>query len=383
MRLAFVVLATAGGAGVLVYVLGHVLLEEGEGDEPPIRPTTPRRAFGFALVVAGVLVLLRAAGVWFADSLTWSVGLAAVGSAVVWTRAREDERVRWRESLERAVGRRALPDLASLSRIRLSVGAILLLAGVIAFLANIDLAAAPEVLLASAVTVIGVALVVGPWLQQLGRQVADERRERIRSQERADMAAHLHDSVLQTLALIQRAGSPEEMTRLARGQERELRSWLFGRAPDDAPTRLGQAMEDAAGRVEDRYGVKVEVVLAGDVDLDEHLLALVDAASEAMANAGKHAGVQAVDVFVEVDANVVEVFVRDEGKGFDPAAVDADRRGLSESIRGRMQRHGGTATIQSTPGEGTEVELRLPLASQPAPHDPDASDPDPTPPEPS
>ena len=257
------------------------------------------------------------------------------------------------------------PDLASLSRIRLSVGAILLLAGMGTFLVTIDLSAAPEVILASLVTIIGVALVIGPWFQALGRQLADERRERIRSEERADMAAHLHDSVLQTLALIQRSGSPEEMSRLARGQERELRAWLFGRRPDDAATRLGQAIQDAAGLVEDRYGVKVEVVLAGDVALDEHLHAMVEAAREAMANAAKHAEVDRVDVFVEVEPDRVEVFVRDEGVGFDPTAVPEDRRGLVESIRGRMQRHGGTATIESVPGEGTEVELHLPLDPSP------------------
>ncbi|AXV07223.1 putative two-component system sensor kinase [Euzebya pacifica] len=387
VRLVLVVLATAGGAGVLLYALGHVLLPEPSVDPEsaetaPVRTGTVRHAVALGLITAGVLVLLRALGVWFADSLTWSVGLAAIGSAVVWTRASEEEKVRWRHAMDRAVGDRVMPDLASLSRIRLSVGAILLLAGMATFLVTIDLSAAPEVILASLVTIIGVALVIGPWFQALGRQLADERRERIRSEERADMAAHLHDSVLQTLALIQRSGSPEEMSRLARGQERELRAWLFGRRPDDAATRLGQAIQDAAGLVEDRYGVKVEVVLAGDVALDEHLHAMVEAAREAMANAAKHAEVDRVDVFVEVEPDRVEVFVRDEGVGFDPTAVPEDRRGLVESIRGRMQRHGGTATIESVLGEGTEVELHLPLdPSPPVASDAvaDAADDDPDP----
>lgn len=362
IRIALVVLATAGGAGLALYALAHGLLPERTRNAAGSSERSARRALGVALITAGILVILRGVGIWFADSLTWSVGLAGLGSAVVWTRAGESERIRWRASLQHAVGRRQIPDLAGINRLRLSLGLLLVLIGMITFLISADVAAATDVIVAALVTLIGMALVVGPWLQELGRQVTDERRERIRSEERADMAAHLHDSVLQTLALIQRAESPEEMTLLARGQERELRSWLFGRRPDEQATRLGQAVEDVAGRVEDRYGVKVDVVLAGDVALDDDLWALVRAANEAMTNAAKHAGVPRVDVFVEVDALAANVFIRDEGTGFDPAAVDRDRQGLSQSIVGRMRRHGGTAQILAAPGQGTEVELRLPLS---------------------
>ncbi len=359
IRLATVVLATAGGVGIILYGAARLLVPVGPVGIPA-RPPLARRALAVALIVTGDLILLKAMGLWFADSLTWSVALAAAGSAVVWTRAAEEERDRWRGSMQRVLGEGRLPDLRSVGRIRLTIAGVLFVTGAVTFLIAVDLQVAPDVVMASLVTMIGIGLVVGPWLQQLGRQVGEERRERIRSEERADMAAHLHDSVLQTLALIQRAGSPEEMTRLARGQERELRAWLFGRRPDQGATLLGELITDFAGRVEDRYGVAVEVVGAGDLPLRPDLQAMAEAAGEAMANAAKHAGVARIDVFVEVDAAHARVFVRDEGKGFEQAHVPGDRRGLAESIVGRMRRHGGDAIVQSAPGEGTEIELVLP-----------------------
>jgi signal transduction histidine kinase len=367
VRLALVVLATAGGAGGVLYVAAWLWLPaESSTGAVPRRTPSARHALAVACLVAGTLLLLRAAGAWWSDSLTWSIALAAAGSGVVWTQASEGERAQWRAALAKAVGERALPDAALMGPIRPVIGACLVLAGVVTFFLSSsviagDAGALIDVLVASAVTLVGGALVLGPWLARLGGQVADERRERIRSEERAEMAAHLHDSVLQTLALIQRAETAEEVRRLARGQERELRTWLFGRSPDDAPTRLGQAVQDLAGRVEDRFGLPVDVVLAGEVPLDADLLALAEAAGEAMANAARHSGAAGVDVFVEVEPDLVTVFVRDEGVGFDPDAVGRDRRGLSHSIIDRVQRHGGRAAIHSEPGEGTEVELSMPL----------------------
>lgn len=368
VRLSFVVLATAAGAGALLYVGLLVWLPEASDDAPVAREEpTARHALAMGLIAAGLLLLLRAAGVWLTDSLVWSVGLAALGSGVVWTRAAEEERVRWHAVLSKAVGDRALPDIRSFGPIRLVIGACLMLAGAVIFFANSALlsggiTAIADIVVASVVTLGGVGLVLGPWLQRQGSQLAQERRERIRSEERADMAAHLHDSVLQTLALIQRADSQEEVRRLARGQERELRNWLFGRSPEDAPTKLGQAVQDLAGRVEDRFGVPVDVVLAGDMSLDEDLAALAEAAGEAMANAARHSGADRVDVFVEVDPDSVTIFVRDEGIGFNAAGIADDRRGISHSIHERMDRHGGSAMIHSEPGEGTEVELTIPLS---------------------
>jgi signal transduction histidine kinase len=194
----------------------------------------------------------------------------------------------------------------------------------------------------------------------------DERRERVRAEERADMAAHIHDSVLQTLALIQRSSDdPPEVRRLARVQERELRAWLFeDRVPGslDAPAlaTLATGVRATALAVEESHRVTVEVVVVGDCALDESVRALLAAGREAMVNAAKWSGAPTVSVFAEVEGERVSLFVRDRGVGFAPALVAEDRRGIAESIRARMQRHGGSAEIRSTPGEGTEVALSVP-----------------------
>jgi signal transduction histidine kinase len=188
------------------------------------------------------------------------------------------------------------------------------------------------------------------------RGLAAERAERVRSQERAELAAHLHDSVLQTLALMQkRADDPREVAALARRQERELRAWLNGRRPDEAS--LAAALEAAAQEVEDDHGVPIDVVTVGDVPLGERSAALVAAAREALVNASKFAGPEPISLYAEVEGDRIEAFVRDRGPGFDPAAVPEDRRGVRESIVGRMERHGGRATVHAAPGQGTEVEL--------------------------
>jgi signal transduction histidine kinase len=174
------------------------------------------------------------------------------------------------------------------------------------------------------------------------------------------MAAHLHDSVLQTLALIQRAPAEREMVTLARTQERELRAWLYGRAPTQAGARLRDAIDAMAGRVERDQQAKVEAIVVGDADLDEHARALVSAAGEATLNAARHSGSTEVSVYVEVEGEAISAYVRDHGSGFDPAGVAADRRGIADSIVGRMERHGGTAVVNSRLGAGTEIVMRLP-----------------------
>jgi signal transduction histidine kinase len=208
------------------------------------------------------------------------------------------------------------------------------------------------------VTVVGVAVITGPWWVGLVTQLGAERRERIRSQEREDLAAHLHDSVLQTLALIQRnAESPREVVRLARGQERELRDLLYGTRPTSG--RFADVLRAAAAEVEDAYAVTIEVVAVGDCDLDEELAALCLAAREAMVNAAKHAGVNELTVYAELEEDAVSVFVRDRGVGFDPETVEVDRHGVRDSILSRVERHGGTAEIRSDE-TGTDVRLRMP-----------------------
>jgi signal transduction histidine kinase len=200
---------------------------------------------------------------------------------------------------------------------------------------------------------------------RLARQLGEERRERIRSEERAEVAAHLHDSVLQTLALIQRSGQRDRMVALARSQERELRAWLYGRRRPAEPgvdNVLTAALDDMASRIERRHEVPVEVVTVGDCSIDERNQAVVDATAEAVQNAAKHAEAPAVSVYAEVDHEAIRVFIRDQGRGFKPTAVPADRRGIADSIRGRIARYGGTAVITSQPGEGTEVKLWMPRA---------------------
>jgi signal transduction histidine kinase len=189
--------------------------------------------------------------------------------------------------------------------------------------------------------------------------LAGERSERIRSEERAEMAAHLHDSVLQTLALIQkRSTEPGEVGSLARGQERELRNWLYGAANLDADTLAG-ALEEVCADIEDRQRVEIELVTVGDCPLDANIGALVAATREAITNAAKFSGADKVSVYGELQGQDVRVFVRDRGVGFDPEAVEEDRKGLRESIIGRMRRHGGDAFVRSSPGNGTEIELSV------------------------
>ena len=215
---------------------------------------------------------------------------------------------------------------------------------------------------AAVILVVGL-IVVGPWFVRLARSLSFERAARIREQERAEVAAHLHDSVLQTLALIQtRSGDSAAVATLARRQERELRRWLFERPGSRAGDSVKTALEMAAGEVEELHGVPIEVVIVGDGAVDTRLDALVQAAREAMTNAAKFAGSERVDLYAEVEPARVEVFVRDRGVGFDPSAISPDRRGVRDSIFGRMQRHGGRAAVHSAPGEGTEVDLVMELA---------------------
>jgi signal transduction histidine kinase len=234
------------------------------------------------------------------------------------------------------------------------------LAGAVTFIVTSDsFATLGAVGTAVIVTAAGAALLLGPWVLRLWRELDSERRERIRQEERAEVAAHLHDSVLQTLALIQRrSSSPDETTQLARRQERELRAWLYGER-DPAQNTLAGALEAVADGVEADHAVTVDVVTAGDCPLDDRLRAMVEATRESVVNAAKHAGVREVSVFAEVNGPVVTAYIRDRGRGFDPAAVNGDRRGIAESIKGRMERHGGTATVSSAPGDGTEVVLEM------------------------
>jgi signal transduction histidine kinase len=352
VRLLRVALTLTQGVGLAVYAVFWVFLRQQDG--PSVRED--RRAFArmaALLVLLGVSMAVLGRLDLVPGGRTAPALLATVaGIAVVWHQADAAQRARWRSTATGARG----------GYLRVGAGALLLVAGLVGFLATRgELSNARTGLLSTIVVVGGLALLSSPWWVALTSDLREERTARIRSQERAEVAAHLHDSVLQTLALIQKAsGSPAEVTRLARSQERELRHWLYA-ARDDEGT-LASALEQAAVQVEDVLAVPVEVVVVGDCPLDDRVAALVAAAKEAVVNAAKHSGAPSVDVYAEVEPAQVSVFVRDRGRGFEPDAVPADRHGIVGSIVGRMERNSGTATVRSTPGQGTEVRLELPRA---------------------
>jgi signal transduction histidine kinase/phage shock protein PspC (stress-responsive transcriptional regulator) len=366
VRAAFVLLAVAGGSGVGLYIVAWLMSHDPAGATaapwPPPRATS-RRLLALGLIVAGGLMILREVGVWFGDTLVGPLSLAVVGSALIWVRSDEGDRARWSRMgrrLPASTVEAVLAGPASLPRI--AGGALLVVGGMSVFLiAHRTLTVAGTALLAVVVTAAGLGLILGPWIYRLARTAAAERRERIRSEERAEMAAHLHDSVLHTLALIQRAEAPPEVVSLARRQERELRAWLNGRVEEEGAESLGAAVDGLAARVEREHAVAVDAVVVGDRPVDERLRAVVLACQEAALNAARHSGAPRVSVYVEAEPEAITAYVRDQGRGFDPAAVPADRHGIAESIRGRILRLGGTAVVTSTPGVGTEVQLRVPV----------------------
>jgi signal transduction histidine kinase len=324
VRLTFALLSFAGGAGIAAYGGAWLAIPTETGAPPSPR----RRLLGFvALAIAGAIALR---GFGFSDSLIWPAALCGAGILL-------------------ARGRSGAPVV---------VGLTLAAVGVILFVDQNATANGRGAAFESSAVAIALLLVLGPWAWRLAAERDAERTARIRSQERSEMAARVHDSVLQTLALVQReAGDPRRVASLARRQERELRSWLYPDPRTDG-AGLASAMDAAAAEVEELHGVPVELVRTGDVPLDDRVEALVLAAREAMANAAKHSGADQISTFLDVGEDEIAIFVRDRGSGFDPEAVPAGAHGIAESIRGRMNRAGGTATLTSSP-DGTEVELRL------------------------
>jgi signal transduction histidine kinase len=359
VRVGFIAAAAAGGLGLALYLLGWAVMPGEDGSTAPLERIAGRRetwlvVAGMVLLALAALLLLRRWGIWFSDAVVWPVILAAAGGALMWRQSTADAPDEPRQPVARAAPRALQLPRDAMGRVL--VGAALVVGGGLVFLwLNDALQPARDVLLAVVVVVVALTLILAPWWLRLVRGLTAERTERIRSQERAEVAAHLHDSVLQTLALMQkRVDDPREVAALARRQERELRAWLNGRrAAGDETVAL--ALESAAAEVEEAHGVPIEVVAVGDAPLDERATALVAAAREAMVNAAKFAG--PVALYAEVEPERIEVFVRDRGPGFDPADVPPDRRGVSESIVGRMERNGGHAVVHSAPGEGTEIEL--------------------------
>lgn len=360
VRIAFVVLSFAGAVGVVAYLVAWALsLDPGDPRAPRAKESAPTQSTAFGAIVFGSVLLLREVGLWLGDAVGIPLLIAAVGGAFVYVAPGRERRPRFGRGVLGLHGRSNRPSLTNLL-----IGGALVVGGVVWFLTiNRSFQGIYAVLLAVAITTAGLAVVFGPWVYRLANQLGEERRDRIRSEERSELAAHLHDSVLQTLALIQRnASSPRTMASLARRQERELRAWLYGQPTLDGVRRttFDQFLED----IEDAHGVSIDTVVVGDFPSNEQTQAVALACREAATNAARHSGVDEISVYVEREPNQITAFVRDRGKGFDPKAIGDGRRGIADSIRRRIQRHGGTVSITSAPGEGCEVQITMPLAQR-------------------
>ena len=384
VRLVFIGLITADGLGALLYAAFWFFVPLGVGgvdDRRPPSPVTteispdarrkrvarkPDRGQILALILMVVVSLTFVSSVKLDDgtkAYLIPAVLVAAGVALVWRQADNARRARWVE-----VGRRR----RTLTLLRAAAGVLLVTAGVSAiFVLQGSAAHLGSVLQAALAVLVGIALLAGPYLVRMSQDLSEERLMRIRAQERAEVAAHVHDSVLHTLTLIQRnAENVGEVRRLARAQERDLRAWLYkpegtGKDEEEEPDTLAEAVRHNAAEVEDKHGVPIEVVVVGDCPLDERIGAQMQAAREAMVNAAKYGGEGgAVQVYAEVEGKTVFVSVRDRGPGFDLDAIPADRMGVRQSIIGRMERHGGTARLRAAPDGGTEVELEMERAEK-------------------
>ncbi|MGY0024430.1 ATP-binding protein [Streptomyces sp. YJ-C3] len=381
VRLVFVGLFMADGLGALLYAAFWFFVPLGVGGVGTDRPSvlaTETSSDGRRRLVARrpdkgqilALLLMVVVAMIFVQNVNLTGNtkayliptvLVGAGVALVWRQADNARRARWAE-----VGRRK----RTLSLARSAAGVVLVGAGVTGiFVTQGATEHLGSILQAALAVLVGIALLSGPYLIRMTQDLSEERLMRIRAQERAEVAAHVHDSVLHTLTLIQRnADSPAEVRRLARAQERDLRAWLYKPAAAENPQEpetVAEAVKRNAAEVEDKHGVPLEVVVVGDCPLDDGLSAQMQAAREAMVNAAKYGGEGgAVQVFAEVEGDEVFVSVRDRGPGFDLDAIPADRMGVRESIIGRMERNGGTARLRAVPDGGTEVELTMKRAEK-------------------
>jgi signal transduction histidine kinase/phage shock protein PspC (stress-responsive transcriptional regulator) len=373
VRIALVVLLGFNGLGLMLYaVFWAVVPQEVPNGEPPARRNLgallPFAAIGLGVVLLSELLGKNSGGVF--GTAGWLIAVIAVGAGVIWHQSDPSRRGNWAESASQVPFVAAV--VAESDRrsflFRFIGGGVLVAVGIIGIVAVYagtgNLASVLNGVVFALVGLVGVGVVVAPLLWRTFNQLRTEREGRIREQERAEVAAMIHDQVLHTLALIQRNSTDiKEVQRLARGQERSLRNWLY--KPAASPTeRFAAALEQAAAEVEDTYAISVETVVVGDTDCDDRVAALVAASREALVNAARHAGVETVSLYAEVEADELSVFVRDRGAGFDIDQVEESRHGVRGSIIGRMKRHGGRAEIRSTPGEGTEVRLTMPASRE-------------------
>jgi len=368
VRLGFVLAAIFSGFGIAVYIVMWLILPaDGDAESIASRAVHDWRGIVLALSLVPLVVLTvalgTALGVGWASGLAVPVGIGAGGAILLWRNVGSEER-RMVAPLVRPLDRLGLTGRGSWRTlvVRAVVGLVLVGGGAYLLSSN---HATLRPLEGVGLVVGGAVVVFGPWWLRVARDLVDERQGRALAEERADMAARLHDSVLQTLALIQRrSDQPGQVVKLARAQERELRSWLFdGRAPggaEDDDVMLSEAVHRIEREVEDLHEVAVDAVVVGDCGLDDELRSLVAAGREATVNAAKWSGAPVVSLFVEVEPDEVSMFVRDKGVGFDLENVGADRRGVAQSIVARVERHGGKAEVRSAPGDGTEVGLHMP-----------------------
>jgi signal transduction histidine kinase len=362
-----------GGWAVPFYFIAWLLIPA-RGAGASIGSKARHDSSGVALAIgAGSLlaVFLLLAGVLndaAIEAYIWPQVVSVACLTLIWRNAPEAEQAAMRhlvEPLESLGGGKARRATA----LRLTASVVLIGAGAGWLLTSHANLALLRPLTGVLLVAAGIVLLLGPWWLRIARDLVLERQARARAEERADMAARVHDSVLQTLALIQRrADNPQQVVQLARAQERELRSWLFeGRTPGETDATLfADGIRQIQRDVEARHGVPVEVVTVGDCPLNDDLGALLAAAGEATVNAAKWSGAGVISLYAEVEPDQVEVAVRDRGKGFDPDAVPGDRKGLAESIHGRMTRHGGSVAVQSAIGEGTKVTLKMPRTAEAA-----------------
>ena len=373
VRIVFVLVALIpSGFFVPLYVVGWLLIPAaGEDSSIASRARSDSRgialAAGLATLLAFLLFVFGVFNVGWIDGYAWPQLITVAGLVLIWRNASPEEQATLRRLAE-PLGAAAGPQTRTRwSAIRLGIAALLIVGGAGWLASAHESLALLRPLGAVLLVIAGIVLVLGPWWLRIARDLVLERQARIRTQERVEMAARIHDSVLQTLALIQRrADDPQKVVQLARLQERELRSWLFeGRGLNEADEDMTVAagVRQIQQDVESRYGVPVEAVTVGDCTLDENLNALLAAAREATVNAAKWSGASVISLFAEVEPDSVSLVVRDRGKGFDPSAVPEDRKGLAESVHGRMTRRGGTAVVTSAEGEGTKVSLKMPRSA--------------------
>jgi len=352
VRAAFLTLLAVWGLGGVLY-LGFWLMAYDKVEDREVVEVDNGRGLGLGLAFLGLLLLLGTLGWWPNPALVLTAGALAFGTAALTDSSKPGPLAALMD-----------PNVDRPSRTRLILGVVLLFGGLSIFIASIGpVSELGVVFLAIMVTGLGIVVAFGPWVRRLIVDLGTERNERIRQEERAEMAAHLHDSVLQTLALIQRTDDPARMAILARHQETELRDWLFGAAPLDGVDLVSTALRNAAARVEKDHQVPIDVVTVGDHLLDKESAPLIGAASEAMVNAAKHSGADRLSLYLEAEDEKLTVYVTDQGKGFDLDKVAPDRKGIAESIKSRVENAGGTVEINSEPGDGTEVVMRMPVES--------------------